>query len=127
MWNRGRRMFEGGRPLIVLLGALVLVAMIAAACGGDEDPTAVPTIAAAQPPAGAPTSAPAAVVAEPTKAMVATTAAIPGTVLKMAMESIGKTVIETKSDPMDGCRPGCLLIKDDFFLMTRWVRWWVMS
>ena len=70
-------------------------------------PTAVPASQAAPEPTTAPEPAPA----------MPSTGTVPGSVLTMAMESIGDTIVETRADPMDGCRPGCLLIKDDFWLM----------
>ncbi|MDA1349732.1 MAG: ABC transporter substrate-binding protein, partial [Chloroflexi bacterium] len=59
------------------------------------------------------------VVATPTAAPVAAkTGTIPGSVLTIALESAGGETTEPRSEiPVYGCRPGCLAIKDDMFLM----------
>lgn len=59
------------------------------------------------------------VVATPTAApVVSTTGTIPGSVLTIALESAGGETTEPRSGlPIYGCRPGCLAMKDDFFLM----------
>lgn len=59
------------------------------------------------------------VVATPTAApVVSTTGTIPGSVLTIALESAGGETTEPRANiPVYGCRPGCLPIKDDMFLM----------
>ena len=59
------------------------------------------------------------VVATPTPgAMMAMTGTIPGSTLTIALESAGSETTEPKRGvPMYGCRPGCLSMKDDFFLI----------
>lgn len=102
---------------ILRLMAIAAFFVLLAACGAQEqEPEAAPPAAPAPvtAPAPAPTAAPAAAVQPPSMPGSGT---IPGSVLTMAMESIGDTIVETRGDPMDGCRPGCLLIKDDFWLM----------
>ena len=102
---------------ILRLMAIAAFFVLFAACGAQEqEPEAAPPAAPAPvtAPAPAPTAAPAAAVQPPSMPGSGT---IPGSVLTMAMESIGDTIVETRGDPMDGCRPGCLLIKDDFWLM----------
>ncbi len=102
---------------ILSLMAIAAFCVLFAACGAQEqEPEAAPPAAPAPvtAPAPAPTAAPAAAAQPPAMPSSGT---IPGSVLTMAMESIGDTIAETRGDPMDGCRPGCLLIKDDFWLM----------
>ena len=99
---------------ILSLMAIAAFCVLFAACGAQEqEPEAAPPTAPAPvtAPAPAPTAAPAAAAQPPAMPSSGT---IPGSVLTMAMESIGDTIVETRGDPMDGCRPGCLLIKDDF-------------
>ena len=59
------------------------------------------------------------VVATPTAApVVAKTGTIPGSTLVVALESAGGETTEPSAGiPIYGCRPGCLAMKDDFFLM----------
>ncbi len=102
---------------ILRLMAIAAFCILFAACGAQErEPEAAPPAAPAPVtvPAPAPTAAAAAAVQPPSMPGSGT---IPGSVLTMAMESIGDTIVETRGDLMDGCRPGCLLIKDDFWLM----------
>ena len=102
--------------LMVIAAFCVLIA----ACSSEEEPAPAPTAAPAPAPTAAPAPAPTAAPAPaPTQPpAMPSTGTIPGSVLTMAMESIGDTVAETRGNPMDGCRPGCLLIKDDFWLMN---------
>jgi len=101
---------------------LLSVVLIVAACGGDDEDapaaasietppapsTVVPAVTKA--PATAPTTAPA----------KATEGTISGSVLTVALETVGNLTTEPNADiPMYGCRPGCLLMKDDMFLMDR--------
>jgi ABC-type transport system substrate-binding protein len=63
------------------------------------------------------------VVATPTAGpVVAKTGTIPGSKLRIALQTIGGLVKEPRSNiVLYGCRPGCLPIKDDFFLFdTEW-------
>ena len=59
------------------------------------------------------------VVATPTPApAMAMTGTIPGSTLTIALESAGGETTEPRSGiPVYGCRPGCLAMKDDFFLI----------
>ena len=64
------------------------------------------------------------VVATPTAGPVmAKTGTIPGSEIRIALETIGGLVKEPRSNIiLYGCRPGCLPIKDDFLLFdTEWV------
>ena len=90
--------------LVALLVGLVSVALIGVACGGDDDEADTPP-----PPAAA---------AAPTKAPVALQGTIPGSKLTLALVSIGKHTTETLAQPMDGCRPGCLVVKEHLFRMS---------
>ena len=61
------------------------------------------------------------VVATPTAGPVmAKEGTIPGSVLTVALETVGKLTTEPAAGiPLYGCRPGCLPIKDDLLLMDR--------
>ena len=59
------------------------------------------------------------VVATPTAGpAMSKTGTIPGSILTVALESAGGETTEPRSGlPVYGCRPGCLAMKDDFFLI----------
>ena len=103
-----------------VLALLLSVVLIIAACGGDDD-EASPVAKIETPPA------PSTVVAKVTQAPAtaipvaeAMTGTIPGSVVTIALETVGKLTTEPNSQlPLYGCRPGCLLMKDDIFTMDR--------
>ena len=103
-----------------VLALLLSAILILAACGGDDD-DAAPLAVIETPPA------PATVVAKVPQApatavpvVEATTGTIPGSVLTVALETVGKLTTEPDFEiPLYGCRPGCLLMKDDIFTMDR--------
>ena len=105
-----------------ILALILSAVLVIAACGGDED-EAEPTAAAVieTPPAPATvapvsTTAPATAVPE----VMIKEGTIPGSVLTVALETVGNLTTEPNADiPVYGCRPGCLLMKDDMFTMDR--------
>ena len=105
-----------------ILSLILSAVLVIAACGGDED-EAEPTAAAVieTPPAPATvapvsTTAPATAVPE----VMIKEGTIPGSVLTVALETVGNLTTEPNADiPVYGCRPGCLLLKDDMFTMDR--------
>ena len=105
-----------------VLAMLLSAVLVVAACGGDDEPDEEPTAAAVieTPPAPA-TVVAAATPVPPTPAPeVMMEGTIPGSVLTIALETVGTLTTEPRSDlPLYGCRPGCLIMKDDIFTMDR--------
>ena len=102
-----------------VLALLLSVVLIIAACGGDDE-DASPVAQIETPPAPATVVAqqvPATAVPEVMEKMEGT---IPGSVVTIALETVGSLTTEPAAQiPLYGCRPGCLLMKDDIFTMDR--------
>ncbi len=109
---------------LAILSLLLAAVLVVAACGGGDDADEEPTAAAVieTPPAPA-TVAPvtkATATAAPDESMTMMEGTIPGSVLTVSLETVGTLTTEPRSDlPLYGCRPGCLLMKDDIFVMDR--------
>jgi ABC-type transport system substrate-binding protein len=106
-----------------ILAMMLTAVLVVAACGGDDEDEAEPTAAAVieTPPAPATvvavsTPVPATAVPE----VMVMEGTIPGSVLTIGLETVGVLTTEPRSDlPLYGCRPGCLIMKDDIFVMDR--------
>ena len=106
-----------------VLAMLLSVVLVVAACGGDDEPDEEPTAAAAIETPPAPATVVAVSTPEPATAVpevMVKEGTIPGSELIVALETVGNLTTEPNANiPVYGCRPGCLLMKDDMFTMDR--------